>query len=70
VPPGVTVSGALETRYHLLTNCTKVNYLDYRQWNTSLGQWRPPPLSLEEFLKFLKENPKLFAFSKVQVDPG
>jgi hypothetical protein len=34
------------------------------------GQWRPPLLSLEEFLKLLKMNPKLLAFNKVQVDPG
>jgi hypothetical protein len=65
--PGVTVSGALETRHHLLTNYAKVNYPDYRRWNASPV---PPPLSLEEFLKLLKENPKLFAFNKVQVDPG
>jgi hypothetical protein len=51
-------------------NCAKVNYPDFGWWNASPGQWRPPPLSLEEFLKLLKENPKLFTFNKVQVDPG
>jgi hypothetical protein len=62
--------GTLETRHHLLTNCVAVEYPDYGQWNTEPDQWRPPPLSLEEFLKMLKANPKLFAFNKVQVDPG
>jgi hypothetical protein len=64
------VIGTLETRYHLLTNCAAINYLDFGWWNTEPGQWRPPPMSLEEFLKLLKVNPKLFAFNKVQVDPG
>jgi hypothetical protein len=61
--PGVRVSGALEMRYHLLMNCVKVDYPDFGRWNTSPGQWRPPPLS--QFLKLLKANPKLFAFNKV-----
>jgi hypothetical protein len=60
----------LETRHHLLTNCKYVSYPDYGYWGALPGQWRPPPLSLEEFLKLLKENTKLFAFNKVQVDPG
>jgi hypothetical protein len=60
----------LETRHHLLTNCAAVNYPEYGWWHTEPDQWRPPPLSLEEFLKMLKANPKLFAFNKVQVDPG
>jgi hypothetical protein len=60
----------LETRHHLLTNCKHVSYPDYGRWGALPGQWRPPPLSLEEFLKLLKENTKLFAFNKVQVDPG
>jgi hypothetical protein len=66
--PGVM--GTLEDRHHLLTNCAAIDYLDYGRWNTEPGQWRPPPLSLEKFLKLLKANPKLFAFNKVQVDPG
>jgi hypothetical protein len=61
---------ALETQHHLLTNCKAVSYPDFGCWGTSPGQWRPPPMSLEEFLKLLKENPKLFTFNKVQVDPG
>jgi hypothetical protein len=60
----------LETRHHLLTNCKHISYPDYGCWGASPGQWRPPPLSLEEFLKLLKENIKLFAFNKVQGDPG
>jgi hypothetical protein len=66
--PGVV--GTLEDRHHLLTNCAAIEYPDYGRWNTDPGQWRPPPLSLEEFLKLLKANPKLFAFNKVQVDSG
>jgi hypothetical protein len=65
--PGVM--GTLKTRHHLLTNCAAVDYPDYGRWNTEPNQWRPP-LLLEEFLKMLKVNPKLFAFSKVQGDPG
>jgi hypothetical protein len=64
-PLGVRVSGALETRHHLLTNCAKIDYPEYRWWNMSLGQWKPPPLSLEKFLKLLKTNPKLFTFNRV-----
>jgi hypothetical protein len=60
----------LETRHHLLTNCEHVSYLEYGRWGALPGWWRPPPLSLEKFLKLLKENTKLFAFNKVQVDPG
>jgi hypothetical protein len=52
--PGVV--GTLETRHHLLTNCAAIKYLDYRQWNTEPGQWRPP-LSLEEFLKRCPRQP-------------
>jgi hypothetical protein len=66
--PGVM--GTLETRHHLLTNCAAIEYPDFGRWNTEPGQWRPPPLSLKDFLKLLKANPKLFAFNKVQVDPG
>jgi hypothetical protein len=62
--------GTLETRHHLLTNCAAIDYLEYGRWNMEPDQWRPPPLSLEEFLKLLKANPKLFTFNKVQVDPG
>jgi hypothetical protein len=58
----------LETQHHLMTNCCFIKYLDYRCWNSEPGIWRPFPVSLEEFLKLLKENPKLFAFNKVQVD--
>jgi hypothetical protein len=62
--------GTLETRHYLLTNCAAVDYPEYGRWYTEPDQWRPPPLSLEEFLKMLKANPKLFAFNKVQDDPG
>jgi hypothetical protein len=60
----------LETRHHLLTNCKHVSYPDYGHWGALPGQWRPSPLSLEEFLKLLKVNTKLFTFNKVQVDSG
>jgi hypothetical protein len=60
----------LETWHHLMTNCCFVKYPEYRHWNSEPGTWRPPPASLEDFLKLLKENTKLFAFNKVQVNPG
>jgi hypothetical protein len=53
-----------------MTNCCFVKYLEYGRWNSEPGAWRPPPVSLEDFLKLLKENTKLFAFNKAQVDPG
>jgi hypothetical protein len=57
-------------RHHLLTNCPLVAYPDCGQWGIKLGHWRPPSLELEDFLKTLKANPKLFTFNKVQVNPG
>jgi hypothetical protein len=60
----------LETQHHLMTNCCFVKYPEYGCWNSEPGVWRPPPTSLEEFLKLLKENTKLFTFNKAQVNPG
>jgi hypothetical protein len=53
-----------------MTNCCFVKYPEYGCWNSKPGVWGPPPVSLEDFLKLLKENPKLFTFNKVQVDPS